>query len=135
MCFASVELTRILNKIKSPYNISQPAQAALLAGLDSVDKMEAMVKEILEERASLRTMLENLSLVNKVFPSDANFLLVQFDDARSVMDYLLKETIIVRDRSRVHLCEGCLRITVGTKEENEALIDALKVYEQNNVNA
>ena len=95
--------------------------------------MKDMVKQILKERDVLRTMLENLSLVNKVFPSDANFLLVKFDDARSVMDYLLRETIIVRDRSRVHLCEGCLRISIGTSEENEALVDALKKYQQSAV--
>lgn len=133
MCFASKEIVYILNKIKAPYNISQPAQEALLKGLDSADKMKEMVKEILKERASLCTMLENLSLVNKVFPSDANFLLVKFDDAKAIMDFLLRETIIVRDRSRVHLCEGCLRITVGTKEENEALIASLKKYQQTSV--
>ena len=133
MCFASEELIKILNKIKAPYNISQPAQQALLKGLDSADKMSLMVEEILKERASLCTMLENLSLVNKVFPSDANFLLVKFDDAKSVMDFLLEETIIVRDRSRVHLCEGCLRISIGTLEENEILVESLKKYQQNNV--
>jgi histidinol-phosphate aminotransferase len=133
MCFASAELIKILNKIKSPYNISLPAQRALLEGLSAVAKKDEMVKEILKERASLRTMLENLSLVNKVFPSDANFLLVHFDDPKSVMAYLIDEAIIVRDRSRVHLCEGCLRITVGTKEENELLVDSLKKFKQNSV--
>jgi histidinol-phosphate aminotransferase len=133
MCFASAELIKILNKIKSPYNISLPAQRALLEGLNAVEKKDEMVKEILKERASLRTMLENLSLVNKVFPSDANFLLVHFDDAKAVMGYLIEEAIIVRDRSRVHLCEGCLRITVGTREENQVLIDSLKEYQQKNI--
>ncbi|WP_159467530.1 histidinol-phosphate transaminase [Dyadobacter sp. 3J3] len=133
MCFASADLIKILNKIKSPYNISLPAQRALLEGLNAVEKKDEMVKEILKERASLRTMLENLSLVNKIFPSDANFLLVQFDDARAVMAYLINEAIIVRDRSKVHLCEGCLRITVGTEQENEVLIESLKKYRQNNV--
>jgi len=131
MCFASEDLIRILNKIKPPYNISQPAQQALLKGLDGADKMKSMVEEILKEKGFLRTMLENLSLVNKIFPSDANFLLVKFDDAKSVMDFLLEETIIVRDRSRVHLCEGCLRITIGTHEENELLVESLKKYQQN----
>lgn len=135
MCFASAELIKILNKIKSPYNISLPAQQALLEGLGAVDKKDEMVKEILKERTSLRTMLENLSFVNKVFPSDANFLLVHFDDAKAVMAYLIEEAIIVRDRSRVHLCEGCLRITVGTAQENEILIESLKKYHQNTVTA
>jgi len=133
MCFASAALIKILNKIKSPYNISLPAQQALLEGLSAADKKDEMVKEILKERASLRTMLENLTLVNKVYPSDANFLLVHFDDARSVMAYLIDEAIIVRDRSKVHLCEGCLRITVGTEQENEVLVEALKKYQQNKV--
>jgi histidinol-phosphate aminotransferase len=133
MCFASADLIKILNKIKSPYNISLPAQRALLEGLNAVDKKDEMVKEILKERTSLRTMLEDLSLVNKVFPSDANFLLVHFDDAKAVMVYLIDEAIIVRDRSKVHLCEGCLRITVGTEQENEVLIESLKKYQQNSV--
>lgn len=133
MCFASAELIKILNKIKSPYNISLPAQQALLEGLNAPDKKDEMVKEILKERDLLRTMLEDLSLVNKIFPSDANFLLVQFDDARAIMQYLIDEAIIVRDRSKVHLCEGCLRITIGTQQENEILIQSLKKYQQNSV--
>ena len=133
MCFASQELIHILNKIKPPYNISLPAQNALLSGLNSFSKKDEMVKEILKEIDHLRTMLESLTLVNKIFPSDSNFLLVNFDDAKAVMRYLIQKTIIVRDRSRVHLCEGCLRITVGTREENEVLVDCLTKYQQNSV--
>ncbi|CAG5069200.1 Histidinol-phosphate aminotransferase [Dyadobacter sp. CECT 9623] len=133
MCFASVELVRILNKIKPPYNISLPAQQALLAGLEHITAKDNMVADILQERASLETSLLDLPIVVKIHPSDANFLLVQFEDAKAVMDYLINETIIVRDRSRVHLCEGCLRITVGTNKENEVLIDSLKKYQQKNV--
>lgn len=133
MCFASTDLIRILNKIKPPYNISLPAQQALLEGLEGVDKKDQMVADILKERTSLCNMLENLALVIKVYPSDANFLLVQFENARAVMDYLIRETIIVRDRSRVQLCEGCLRITVGTPEENRTLIESLKKYQQKSV--
>jgi histidinol-phosphate aminotransferase len=92
-----------------------------------------MVAEILKERSNLCNMLQDLSLVIKIYPSDANFLLVQFEDAKAIMDYLIRETIIVRDRSRVHLCEGCLRITVGTKEENEVLIETLKKYQPKDV--
>jgi histidinol-phosphate aminotransferase len=133
MCFASPELIRILNKIKPPYNISLPAQRELLSGLGESDKKEQMVAEILKERAFLCNMLADLSLVNKVHPSDANFLLVRFDEPKAIMDYLINETIIVRDRSRVHLCAGCLRITVGTRQENEALIQSLKKYAAKNV--
>jgi histidinol-phosphate aminotransferase len=133
MCFASPELIRILNKIKPPYNISLPAQQALLEGLNSIEKKDKMVADILGQRETLAEMLQSLPIVVKIHPTDANFLLVQFEDAKAVMDYLIRETIIVRDRSRVHLCEGCLRITVGTKEENEVLIESLKKFQPRNV--
>ncbi|WP_247232271.1 histidinol-phosphate transaminase [Telluribacter sp. SYSU D00476] len=135
MCFASEDLIRILNKIKPPYNISGPTQQLLLNALDGVEAKNQMVIDILHERDTLRNMLNDLPLVKKVHPSDANFLLVQFEDAKAVMDYLLSEKIIVRDRSRVILCDGCLRITVGTRDENVAVIDALKKYHQNAVEA
>lgn len=135
MCFASEALVKILNKIKPPYNISLPAQQALLKGLESEQKKKDMVEEILKERTHLRTMLGDLSLVLKVYPSDSNFLLVKFDDAKAVMSYLINEKIIVRDRSKVHLCDGCLRITVGTREENLILIDSLKKFQTNSVEA
>ncbi len=128
MCFASPELIIILNKIKPPYNISLPAQQALLSGLENLAKKEVMIKDIITERWRLETMLLELPFVVKVFRSDANFLLVRFDDARAVMQYLLNQTIIVRDRSKVHLCDQCLRITVGTSKENDILFDALKKY-------
>ncbi|KQS28166.1 histidinol-phosphate transaminase [Dyadobacter sp. Leaf189] len=133
MCFASAELIRILNKIKPPYNISLPAQNALLQGLQNPALKDEMVTDILSERGALQEMLLDLPSVVKIHPSDANFLLVQFEDAKAVMDYLISEAIIVRDRSRVHLCEGCLRITVGTKKENEVLIESLKNFQQKNV--
>jgi len=135
MCFASPELIRILNKIKPPYNISLPAQRELMQGLNESGKKDEMVADILKEKAVLCNMLADLSLVIKVYPSDANFLLVQFDEAKAIMDYLISEAIIVRDRSRVHLCDGCLRITVGTQEENEAVIESLKKYKSKNVTA
>ena len=114
MGFASAELIRILNKIKPPYNISGPTQELLLAALDGEAAKNAMVEEILREREILRTTLNGLPLVKEIHPSDANFLLVRFEDAPAVMEYLLGEKIIVRDRSKVVLCEGCLRITVGS---------------------
>ncbi|GAB3171244.1 histidinol-phosphate transaminase [Telluribacter humicola] len=133
MCFASEELIRILNKIKPPYNISGPTQQLLLNALNEEEAKNQMVADIMRERDNLHAMLNDLSLVKKIYPSDANFLLVQFEEARSVMDYLLSEKIIVRDRSRVILCDGCLRITVGTNDENVAVVGALKKYQQNTV--
>lgn len=128
MCFASEEIIRVLNKIKPPYNLSGATQQLLLEALDYVETKNQLVQDILAERARLRTNLTTLPLVKKIYPSDANFLLVQFEDAAAVMHYLLEEKIIVRDRSKVLLCDGCLRITVGTAEENQVLLDALKSF-------
>ncbi len=128
MCFASAEIIRILNKIKPPYNISGPAQELLLEALHHPETTQHMVVHILEQREWLRTELGALPIVTAVHPSDANFLLVKFTDAAAVMHYLLELKIIVRDRSRVVLCDDCLRITVGTASENGALMDALKKW-------
>jgi histidinol-phosphate aminotransferase len=128
MCFASEEIIKVLNKIKPPYNLSGATQQLLLEALDHVEAKNSMVHDILAERERLCTNLAALPLVQKIYPSDSNFLLVQFEDAVPVMKYLLEEKIIVRDRSKVILCEGCLRLTVGTAEENKILVDALKAF-------
>lgn len=128
MCFASEEIIRILNKIKPPYNLSGATQQLLFEAIDYVEKKNQLVEDILTERKHLSTNLSTLPLVKKIYPSDANFLLVQFDDAAAVMQYLLEEKIVVRDRSKVLLCEGCLRLTVGTAQENQILLEALKSF-------
>ncbi|TDB64586.1 histidinol-phosphate transaminase [Arundinibacter roseus] len=133
MCFASPEVIAILNKIKPPYNLSGITQQLLLEALDQEEKKNELVAHILLERSQLADELNQLGMVQKVYPSDANFLLVKFDDAASVMNFLLEEKIIVRDRSKVILCEACLRISVGTRPENEVLMNALKKFEQNSV--
>lgn len=133
MCFGSVELIKILNKIKPPYNLSGPTQQFLLDALDHEGLKKEMVETILAERATLGVQLSELGIVQKIYPSDSNFLLVRFDDAKVTMQYLIDEKIIVRDRSKVTLCEGCLRISIGTREENEVLINALKKFQQNSV--
>src|SRR5690606_26019178 len=125
MAFASVESIQVLNRIKPPYNISGLTQETVLAALGEVDKMKSMVKEILLQRDNLYKQLEPLSLVQKVYPSDANFLLVKIQGARQVYNYLIEHRIIVRDRSKVVLCDDCLRISVGTAEENNVLLEAL----------
>ncbi|GAA4397630.1 histidinol-phosphate transaminase [Nibrella viscosa] len=130
MCFASAALIRVLNKIKPPYNISAPTQELALEALSHVTQKEEMVAKLLAERAILTEHLRSLPLVQQVYPSDANFLLVRFDrpggpDAKTVFDYLISRQVIVRDRSKVKLCEGCLRITVGTPHENSQLLDVL----------
>jgi|SRR5690606_5106396 len=128
MAFASRDIIQVLNRIKPPYNISGLTQDTVLAALDGVDKMKAMVLAILEQRQKLKEALEGLPLVQKVYPSDSNFLLVKIKQARQIYNYLIENKIIVRDRSKVVLCEDCLRITVGTPAENMILLDALKNY-------
>jgi histidinol-phosphate aminotransferase len=114
-----------LNKIKPPYNINQASQELALQALNEVDQVNEMIKEIVKERETLSEALVNLSFVKKVYPSDANFLLVKMDDPVAIYKKLLDLGIVVRDRSKVELCEGCLRITVGTLEENKTLLYAL----------
>lgn len=128
MCFASEELIQVLNKIKPPYNISAPTQALALEALDHLAAKNEMVEQILAERTVLANQLHTLPIVQQVYPSDANFLLVRFDDPKAVFKYLIGEQVIVRDRSKVRLCEGCLRISVGTRTENEVLLARLQQY-------
>jgi histidinol-phosphate aminotransferase len=125
MAFSSTLIVDVMNKIKPPYNISQASQELALQALGQVDKVNGWIRETVREREALAAALSGLSLVLHVYPSDANFLLVKTTDARGIYQYLVDKGIIVRDRSRVMLCEGCLRITVGTPEENQELIRML----------
>lgn len=129
MAFASEQIIRILNLIKPPYNISGLTQQKVLESLEQADKIDDLVKNVLSERVFLEDELDKLHFVLHVFPSHANFLLVKMDKARKVYEYLIHDMIIVRDRSKVVLCDDCLRISVGTREENLQLIEALNRYE------
>ena len=126
MAFASPEIIGILNKIKPPYNISGLTQQKVLEALGDISPMERMTRDILQERKFLEQELASLSLVEKIYPSNANFLLIKVKAAKKTYDDLVHEKIIVRDRSKVLLCDECLRITVGTRAENETLLRALK---------
>lgn len=126
MAFASEDIIRILNKIKPPYNISGLTQDTVLAAINDKAKVDKMIQEILAEREFLKIELENLDFVKKIHPSHANFLLVKLPNANQVYDDLIEEKVIVRNRAKVLLCEDCLRITVGTREENELLLKALR---------
>lgn len=128
MSFASEDIIGVYNKIKPPYNISGATQELVLDALENVEQVNEFIKELVQSREALTADLTKLSLVKKIFPSDANFLLVKVEDARAVYEYLLARAIVVRDRSKVELCEGCLRITVGTKEENKKLIQSLNEF-------
>ncbi|RYF64351.1 MAG: aminotransferase class I/II-fold pyridoxal phosphate-dependent enzyme, partial [Cytophagaceae bacterium] len=126
MCFASAALIRVMNVIKPPYNISAPSQALALDALDNVAEKERMVTQTVAERDRLAHQLGTLPNVQHIFPSDANFLLVRFDEAHAVFEQLIDSKVIVRDRSSVTRCEDCLRITVGTEAENARLMDVLQ---------
>lgn len=123
--FASEEIVAVMNKIKPPYNIGQASQELALQALEEVEQVNEMIREIIKEREILISALVNLSFVENVYASDANFLLVKMTDPVGVYKKLLTHGIVVRDRSRVELCEGCLRITVGTSQENQTLLYVL----------
>jgi histidinol-phosphate aminotransferase len=126
MLFAHRELIGYLSAVKYPYNINSLTIEAAMVGLMETGKRSAWIREILEERDRMVKELESLDFVMMVHPSDANFLLIRVDNPSELYQFLLNKGIIVRDRSRVPLCEGSLRITIGSKEENRALIRALK---------
>jgi len=125
MAFASEEIIEVFNKIKPPYNINQATQELALAALDHVDQVNDWIKTTVAEREKLSEGLRAFEFVDHVYPSDANFLLVKTTSPRALYEYLVGRSIIVRDRSKVELCAGCLRITVGTPEENAQLLAAL----------
>lgn len=126
MAFASEAIINVLNKIKYPYNVNIRTQELALDALENRHVMEDWVKQIVQQRAKVIKALEKLRITEKVFPTDSNFVLVRVQDATATYKYLLDQKIIVRDRSRVVLCYNCLRITIGTPEENERLLNALE---------
>lgn len=128
MAFASEAIIEVCNKVKPPYNISQATQDLALKALEEVEQVNDMIRILVASREKLVLALAGLPVVKKIYPSDANFLLVKTVDANGIYEYLLQEGIVVRNRSKVELCEGCLRITVGTGKENELLVKALGRY-------
>lgn len=128
MAFASQQIIDIFNKIKPPYNVNAVSQHLALEALDQVEQVNAWIREIVSERDRIALQLLNLDYVEKVYPSDANFLLVKMKEPKKVYDFLASRKIVVRDRSQVGLCEGCLRITIGTLNENIFLLKALDDY-------
>jgi histidinol-phosphate aminotransferase len=129
MAFAAPEIIEVLNQIKPPYNVSEATQQLALEALEHYTLVNTQIRKTVEEREILVQRLARLPFVKKVFPSDANFLLVKMNDPKRVYKLLVEAGIVVRDRSSQPGCEGCLRITVGTPEENMLLMDALKAME------
>jgi histidinol-phosphate aminotransferase len=126
MAFAAPEIIRILNKIKYPYNINILTQKKALKLIDNEKQIKIWIEILTQEREVLKQSLSEISFVETIYPSDANFLLVKMENARSIYETLVIQGIIVRDRTKVHLCGDCLRITVGTPEENLILLNAMK---------
>lgn len=126
LCFASEEIVSTINKIKPPYNIGSHTQQMTIEKLKDAELKDRQVKEIIRERGKLISELKRIEKAIQIFHSDANFILAKIKSAREVYLSLLKEGIVVRDRSNVILCDGCLRITVGTPEENSKLVEALR---------
>lgn len=127
---ASEEICAVMASMKYPYNVSSPAQDAALEDLANWEKVMAGKEDILKQRPLFAASLAKLSCVEKVYPSDANFLLVKVRDANKIYAYLMDKGIIVRNRSKELHCENCLRITVGNATENQAVIDALKEWKE-----
>jgi histidinol-phosphate aminotransferase len=130
MAFASAAIISLLSKVKPPYNINKATQDIVMEALYEVDQVNDMIKELVNMRDALTRVFEQMPLVEKVYPSDAHFLLVKMRSAEKVYEYLLTKGIVVRDRSNVQLCENCLRITIGTEDEITFLVKAIKEYQK-----
>lgn len=128
MAFASKEVIGVFNKIKPPYNINQATQDIVLEALEHVEQVNEWIKQVVEERGKLSASLKELPQVVHITPSEANFILVKLEEPRALYDFLVDKGIIVRDRSKVELCEGCLRLTIGTPAENIMLIENIREF-------
>ena len=128
MSFASADIIGIMNRIKPPYNINEAAQQLASEALEEVEQVNEMIRILVAERDRLAAALKQHPLVQHVYPSDANFLLVKVNGGRKVYDFLLTQGIVVRDRSTTPGCADCIRITVGTPMENEILLKALDAF-------
>ncbi|TSD66200.1 histidinol-phosphate transaminase [Inquilinus sp. KBS0705] len=128
MAFASEEIIEVMNKVKPPYNVNEASQQLALEALNNVTQVNTWIKETLAERDKLVLTLKDFAFVLDIYPSDANFILVKTTDAKGIYNYLVQNGIIIRNRNNVELCEGCLRITIGTPDENKILTDTLQQY-------
>jgi histidinol-phosphate aminotransferase len=132
MAFASAAIIEVLNKVKPPYNISQATQELVLKALDEVGQVNDMIKLLVDMRDALAAVFLTMPTVEKVYPSDGNFILVKIKEARKVYEFLISKGIVLRDRSNVQLCEDCLRVTVGSEKDNTILVDAMQDWYQIN---
>lgn len=128
MAFASKEIIAIYNKVKYPYNVNLLTQQQAIEMLKDPYEIDKYVRQLLQERNILMQSFSELRICEQIFPSDANFFLTRVTDAKHIYDYLVDKGIIVRNRSRIQLCQNCLRITIGTRTENNELLSALRQY-------
>ncbi len=125
MAFASAEIIQLMNKVKPPYNINQATQELALQALGNMEQVNEMIVLIADMREALADVLLTIPGVIKIYPSDANFLLIKIKEAKKVYEFLLTRGVVVRDRSNVQLCDDCLRVTIGTEKECTAFVDGL----------
>lgn len=130
MAFASKEIVTVLSNIKYPYNINILTQEKALELLGQKTEKDYWVEKILDERGRMADALKVFSFVKKIYPSDANYILVKVDDANAIYNFLVEKKIIIRNRSSVSLCAGCLRITIGQPAENSLLLEALQMFDK-----
>lgn len=126
LCYASMDIINLFNKVKPPYNINEASQELALEALQNTEQVNNWIKESVSERAKLELELSKFSFVETLYESDANFILAKVKDANALYTFLTEKGIIVRNRSKDVLCDNCLRITIGTPDENEILIKALE---------
>jgi histidinol-phosphate aminotransferase len=126
ICYASKEIIAVLNKIKPPYNVNELTQKKAYKRLLCVNKVQTEIQKIVEQREKLVSKIETINYIEKIYESDANFVLIKVDDANKRYQQLLNKGIVVRNRTTQPLCENTLRLTVGTKAENKLLMKALK---------
>lgn len=131
MAFACERIISLMSMVKYPYNINEATQKIALKLL--AEPIDSQVSEIISERERISNAISGMPFIRKVYPSQANFLLVKVDDANGLYDHLISDGIIVRNRNKVTGCAGCLRITIGLKDENETLLKSLKKYEEGNI--
>jgi histidinol-phosphate aminotransferase len=125
ICYASAAVISVLNKIKPPYNVNELSQKRALERLDNTKVIETEIKSIIKQREALLKVLLDVEFVQKIYPTEANFILIKVDDANKRYDELIAKGIVIRNRTTQPLCDNCLRLTIGTEEENKKLIDAL----------
>ncbi|MFZ1783766.1 MAG: histidinol-phosphate transaminase [Ferruginibacter sp.] len=129
LCYASMDIIDLFNKVKPPYNINEASQRIAWESLQHTEQVNEWITEVFEQKITLTRELTNFSFVKRVYPSDANFMLIKVQEADSLYQHLADHEIVVRNRSKEPGCENCLRISIGTPVENQILLSALKKYQ------